>query len=39
VEVEAADLEALRKSYPEAFSRPYRADAGLRLERVLEGGA
>jgi molybdopterin guanine dinucleotide-containing S/N-oxide reductase-like protein len=38
VEVEAADLESLRKKYPEAFKRPYKADAGLRLERVLEGG-
>ncbi len=38
VEVERADLDALRRAYPEAFKRPYRADAGLRLERVLEGG-
>jgi trimethylamine-N-oxide reductase (cytochrome c) len=38
VEVEAADLEGIRKQYPEAFKRPYKADAGLRLERVLEGG-
>jgi hypothetical protein len=38
VEVEAADLQAIRKQYPEAFKRPYKADAGLRLERVLEGG-
>jgi molybdopterin guanine dinucleotide-containing S/N-oxide reductase-like protein len=37
VEVEAADLQAIRKQYPEAFKRPYKADAGLRLERVLEG--
>jgi len=38
VEVELARLEELRRQYPEAFNRPYRADAGLRLERVLEGG-
>jgi trimethylamine-N-oxide reductase (cytochrome c) len=37
-EVELARLEELRKAYPEAFNRPYRADAGLRLERVMEGG-
>ena len=35
VEVEEANLEELRKKYPEAFKRPYHADAGLRLERVL----
>jgi molybdopterin guanine dinucleotide-containing S/N-oxide reductase-like protein len=38
VEVELARLDELRKAYPEAFSRPYCADAGLRLERVLDGG-
>jgi trimethylamine-N-oxide reductase (cytochrome c) len=31
VEVERADLEELRKKYPEAFKRPYHADAGLRF--------
>jgi hypothetical protein len=36
VEVKKADLDALRTKYPEAFQRPYHADAGLRLERVLE---
>jgi trimethylamine-N-oxide reductase (cytochrome c) len=36
VEVERADLEELRKKYPEAFKRPYHADAGLRTERVLK---
>jgi hypothetical protein len=35
VEVKKADLEALRNKYPEAFARPYQADAGLRMERVL----
>jgi trimethylamine-N-oxide reductase (cytochrome c) len=35
VEVKKADLEALRSKYSEAFERPYQADAGLRLERVL----
>ena len=39
VEVERADLEGLRKAHPEAFSRPYRPDAGLCVERVLKGGA
>jgi len=28
VEVEAADLDALKKKYPEAFNRPYHPDAG-----------
>jgi trimethylamine-N-oxide reductase (cytochrome c) len=36
VEVERADLEELRKKYPEAFSRAYHAAAGLRTERVLK---
>jgi trimethylamine-N-oxide reductase (cytochrome c) len=35
VEVEGANLEELRKKYPEAFKRPYNADAGLRMERLL----
>jgi trimethylamine-N-oxide reductase (cytochrome c) len=35
VEVKAANLEELRKKYPEAFARPYHADAGLCLEGVL----
>ena len=35
VEVKKADLDALRSKYSEAFERPYQADAGLRLERVL----
>jgi anaerobic selenocysteine-containing dehydrogenase len=35
VEVERADLDELRKKYPEAFKRPYDAGAGLRRERVL----
>jgi anaerobic selenocysteine-containing dehydrogenase len=36
VEVERADLGDLMKKYPEAFSRPYDAGAGLRRERVTE---
>jgi anaerobic selenocysteine-containing dehydrogenase len=36
VEVELADIEEIRKRHPEAFTRPYQADAGLRMERVLE---
>ncbi len=35
VEVEGVNLYELRKKYPEAFKKPYKADAGLRLERVL----
>jgi hypothetical protein len=35
VEVETVNLEELRKKYPEAFKRPYHADAGLRMERVF----
>jgi anaerobic selenocysteine-containing dehydrogenase len=35
VEVKTANLEELMKKYPEAFKRPYNADAGLRMERVL----
>ena len=35
VEVERANIEELRKKYPEAFKRPYDAGAGLRMERVL----
>jgi anaerobic selenocysteine-containing dehydrogenase len=38
VEVESADLDELRKKYPEAFKRPYHPDAGLRLEAWVEGG-
>jgi trimethylamine-N-oxide reductase (cytochrome c) len=36
VEVKKADLDVLRSKYPEAFERPYQADAGLRMERVLD---
>ena len=44
VEVERADLDELRRRYPEAFSRPYRRRRrALCLERVLartaRGGA
>jgi anaerobic selenocysteine-containing dehydrogenase len=35
VEVEGANLDELRKKYPEAFKQPYDAGAGLRMERVL----
>lgn len=35
VEVQSANLEELRKKYPEAFKRPYDPAAGLRMERVL----
>jgi molybdopterin guanine dinucleotide-containing S/N-oxide reductase-like protein len=36
VEVELANMSELMNKYPEAFSRPYDAGAGLRMERVLE---
>ena len=35
VEVGKADLDALRKKYPDAFKRPYRPGAGLRMERAI----
>ena len=35
VEVAAANLDELRRKYPEAFSRPYHRAAGLRRERVM----
>ena len=38
VEVERADLEELRKQYPDAFKRQYHPDAGLRFEAWIEGG-
>jgi trimethylamine-N-oxide reductase (cytochrome c) len=37
VEVAGVDLETLKKQYPEAFNRPYNHDAGLIVERVLQG--
>ncbi len=36
VNIEIIDIEEIRKKYPEAFSRPYQPEAGLRLERILE---
>ena len=36
VEVKKADLDTLKNKYPAAFEKPYHADAGLRLERLLE---
>jgi len=38
VEVEGVNLGELMKKYPEAFKRPYHPAAGLRMERVLDGG-
>jgi trimethylamine-N-oxide reductase (cytochrome c) len=35
VEVELADMEDLRKKYPEAFNRPYHHGSGLHFDRVL----
>jgi len=37
-EVELADLDGLRKKYPEAFNRPYHPTAGLHRERLLYRG-
>lgn len=39
VEVERANLEELRRQHPEAFDRPYHAEAGLCLERLLKRDA
>jgi anaerobic selenocysteine-containing dehydrogenase len=36
VEVARENLDELIKKHPEAFKRPYQADAGLRIERVLD---
>ena len=40
VEVERANLDELRRQYPEAFNRPYNRASGLKFERVLakQGG-
>ena len=36
VEVASANLDELRKKYPEAFSRPYEPSSGLLQKRVLQ---
>jgi trimethylamine-N-oxide reductase (cytochrome c) len=38
VEVERANLDQLRKQYPEAFNRPYDYASGLDFNRVLDRG-
>jgi hypothetical protein len=38
VEVELANLDELRRKYPEAFNRPYDRASGLHFDRVLAGG-
>jgi trimethylamine-N-oxide reductase (cytochrome c) len=38
VEVEGADLEALRKEYPEAFARDYDPAHGVSVDAWVEGG-
>jgi hypothetical protein len=38
VEAQKADMDALRKKYPAAFSRPYDYASGLKFERILAGG-
>jgi molybdopterin guanine dinucleotide-containing S/N-oxide reductase-like protein len=38
VQVERANLDELRKEYPEALARPYHPAAGPSLERLLVGG-
>ena len=38
VEVEKANIDGLRKRYPEAFSRYYHHASGLQFERVLDNG-
>jgi len=37
-EVEQANMDELRKKYPDAFKRPYHRASGLRFDRVLVGG-
>jgi hypothetical protein len=39
VEVEKADLEALKAKYPEAFARECHVTAGPCIAGVMEGGA
>jgi hypothetical protein len=38
-EVERANLDELRRQYPEAFNQPYDPASGLMRERVLNGEA
>jgi trimethylamine-N-oxide reductase (cytochrome c) len=38
VEVAKADMDELRRKYPEAFGRPYHRGSGLDFNRVLAGG-
>ena len=37
-EVALANMDELRKQYPEAFKRPYDQASGLRFDSVLVGG-
>jgi anaerobic selenocysteine-containing dehydrogenase len=36
VQVEYANIDELRRRYPQAFARSYHSAAGLRMERILE---
>ena len=38
VDVKKADMDELRRQYPEAFSRPYDYASGQKFERVLFNG-
>jgi hypothetical protein len=38
IEIERANLDALRRQYPEALAKPYDRASGLRRERVLQRG-
>jgi trimethylamine-N-oxide reductase (cytochrome c) len=38
VEVEQANIDEIRRQYPEAFKRLYHPDAGLRFEAWVKGG-
>jgi trimethylamine-N-oxide reductase (cytochrome c) len=38
VDVKKADMDGLRRQYPEAFNRPYDYASGQKFERVLIGG-
>ncbi|MFC1901860.1 molybdopterin-dependent oxidoreductase [Chloroflexota bacterium] len=38
IEIERANLDDLRKQYPEAFNRPFHPDSGPNIETFLYGG-
>ncbi|MEJ2738330.1 MAG: hypothetical protein P8105_00555, partial [Dehalococcoidia bacterium] len=38
VEVESANIDEIRRKYPDAFKRSYHPDAGLRFDAWVKGG-